>query len=783
MSRRNSMIYPDYDYIESKKKNSKLSLDDIDMIPILTKFDKQFINGPLTSYDSTVLEKISDHGFIHNISNLRKKYIITSFQDAQSNPKNNSDEWHLYPKPLPNHWKFENDLRFKNEKVNLVCPINPNDHNKYGYYYPTYEDDHFFGLIPDEQENTSSNGLFKQVHYTGQFFDLDHYGREFQKHQIPITVMQEPKIPSFNEFMDDLKYLTSIITSCDLNSFASKRIGYLLEKFNLFQYLHSKFESRNIKAIPHRDFYNTRKIDTNMLLNGCISQRELNEFIWDKLNLEPERLVFKDVKQHVLSLRDIFKVGCSNNQEADIGLKVIDDEFLEWYNTLYLPYYHIYGIVSTPLDKFKCRDKSEYEISKHSLFFKITKTFLDFDNYIDGEYFAELIIKYVIHNLEKSKYQLAQLSVDFQYFPDISWWYKFSSWICKWRLVSYNIRWNVRLKRDFSKLYSLNYVNNFQDILNIIFTPLFEDKGRNNVGLQYFLSTVCNIDLVVGDDEYIWKAFESIEVKPSEWSAKGDNPPLAYYMYYIYYNLSRVNIQRHLNNQNCISFRNYCPMSNIRVSQCISFINITEQLESLICNILLSNGGLIQGEPLWFEKPILVYIYYLLQIPVVISPLSSISLNHSFNFNANRLLYTHQIKNISVQNEFHYTKNPFMKLSKIGLKIILSSNMVLFNKSYTLEPIIEEYAVAANIYLLSSTDISELVRNSVLCSGYEGFYKKHWLGLQLDKTDFTSDCVGCTDHWYDNSLNTTEKHNVPVIRRKYRLETLENEWVQCSKYK
>lgn len=87
-------------------------------------------------------------------------------------------------------------------------------------------------------------------------------------------------------------------------------------------------------------------------------------------------------------------------------------------------------------------------------FYMIAKTFLEFDNHICGEYLAELVIKYVIQSFEKSKYQLAQLSVDFQFCDN--WWNKFSDWITRWKLVSYNIRWNVRFSRCYTKLASLS---------------------------------------------------------------------------------------------------------------------------------------------------------------------------------------------------------------------------------------------------------------------------------------------------------------------------------------
>ena len=48
----------------------------------------------------------------------------------------------------------------------------------------------------------------------------------------------------------------------------------------------------------------------------------------------------------------------------------------------------------------------------------------------------------------------------------------------------------------------------------------------------------------------------------------------------------------------------------------------------------------------------------------------------------------------------------------------------------------EEYSIAAQIWKLSSTDVCELARNSVLTSGFPHHKKQHWLG-----TNYTQDWV------------------------------------------
>ena len=117
-----------------------------------------------------------------------------------------------------------------------------------------------------------------------------------------------------------------------------------------------------------------------------------------------------------------------------------------------------------------------------------------------------------------------------------------------------------------------------------------------------------------------------------------------------------------------------------------------------------------------------------------------------------------------------------MDMFKIGMKVSLSSKSVLFNSSYTMEPLIEEYSVAASIYLLNAADLCEFSRTSVLCSGFEGFYKAHWIGVGLKKTPFLKCNMGYVDEWYDREPDTSARHNVPLIRRFYRKHTWDQEW-------
>ena len=156
--------------------------------------------------------------------------------------------------------------------------------------------------------------------------------------------------------------------------------------------------------------------------------------------------------------------------------------------------------------------------------------------------------------------------------------------------------------------------------------------------------------------------------------------------------------------------------------------------EHLVSAYLLAHG--ISHGILLRKVPFVQYLYYLDQVGIAMSPLSN-----------NALFLT-------------YDKNPFPRYFKRGLNVSLSTDDPL-QFSYTREPLIEEYSVAAQIYKLSNVDMCELARNSVLQSGWEAQIKKHWIGKDFDKSGVEG--------------NDVVRTNVPDIRINYRYDTLSTE--------
>ena len=71
---------------------------------------------------------------------------------------------------------------------------------------------------------------------------------------------REP-LPTLADFVDALDELRRIAASGPVKSFSFKRLAVLEQRFNLHVLLNGWRELAAQKAVPHRDFYNVRKVD------------------------------------------------------------------------------------------------------------------------------------------------------------------------------------------------------------------------------------------------------------------------------------------------------------------------------------------------------------------------------------------------------------------------------------------------------------------------------------------------------------------------------------------
>lgn len=655
---------------------------------------------------------------------LRDKYMKVSNQRNVDNPINYSD-WVNYPSAPVKGWHYADE------------------YGKSSYYFDVNEEPRYSGQrfeLDDYIETVLKTQLRGQYSH-----DVIEHGRN----GYAIQGFEHSVKPSFKEFFQDLSHIINCSTSKIGSLLAAKRIDFLKAKFDSYTLLNENKELYLTKLNPHRDFYNVRKIDNNVTVAMCMSKTHLLYVINEKIKSEPKRVVF-DEDGVRLTLEELFAPYFADDSSRRFN---IDDLFE-------------FGLIdrnfSNDTSEFVVDASASYDhIIKSEALLRIDKTFLRVDNAINGEYLNE-IMKYVLNDYEKSKYQFGEMGINFnlmsnyQRFGYRSKWESISSWVVDNKLVSHNVKWNIRIPRNYSVLRKANKVKNFQEFIDLIFKALFEVSVNplKDPKLHFFLTKVSTFDLLSAGDYNDESLFDITNlVPPKKWS-NSRNPPYCYYLYYISTNLSNLNEYRKSRKFNTLPLRPHSASVSSKSGHGI----ITE---SLSANFLLAKN-IINGEKL-ANYPVLEYMYYLKQIGITMSPLT---------WNKRVQLLNDDDRNIESSKENSlYETHPMIDFFHKGLRVSLSTNKPLF-ASLTKEPLIEEYSVAASIHKLNGVDLCELSRNSVLNSEFNGELKRHWIGIK-----YKDDAL--IDH-EDSDEFAIQRGNVPQMRLDYRRDTLmlEHEFIE-----
>ncbi|XP_067012263.1 AMP deaminase 2 isoform X2 [Anabrus simplex] len=501
--------------------------------------------------------------------------------------------------------------------------------------------------------------------------------------------------PNLSAFVTDMNLLCAMIADGPLKSFCYRRLSYLSSKFQLHVLLNELRELASQKAVPHRDFYNIRKVDTHIHAASCMNQKHLLRFIKKTLKNNADEVVVC-TKGEQMTLREVFQ--SMNLTSYDLTVDMLD--------------VHADRNTFHRFDKFNAK----YNPIGES---RLREVFLKTDNYLNGKYFAR-IIKEVASDLEESKYQNAELRLSI-YGKNPEEWDKLARWAIAGNVCSDNIRWLIQIPRLYDIFKSNKLMSNFQEFINNIFLPLFEVTNNPNTHpeLHKFLQYVIGFDSVDDESKPENPLFDKDVPTPSQW-ADEENPPYAYYQYYTYANLTVLNHFRREQGLNTFVLRPHCGEAG--------------PVQHLVCGFMMAEN--ISHGLLLRKVPVLQYLYYLAQVGIAMSPLS----NNSLFLN--------------------YHRNPLPEYLARGLVISLSTDDPL-QFHFTKEPLMEEYSIAAQVWKLSSCDMCELARNSVLMSGFPHKMKQYWLGPNYTKEGVAG--------------NDITRTNVPDIRVGFRYETLVDE--------
>lgn len=347
---------------------------------------------------------------------------------------------------------------------------------------------------------------------------------------------------------------------------------------------------------------------------------------------------------------------------------------------------------------------------------RLREIFLKTDNYIQGRYFAQ-ILKEVLYDLDESKYQNAELRLSI-YGRNKHEWDNLAKWAINNNVYSDNLRWLIQIPRIYDIYKTNKMVETFEEILRNIFEPLFEATVRPSLHpeLNIWLQYVSGFDSVDDESKHENPMFDLLTPTPDNWRDE-ENPPYNYYLYYMFANMTILNQLRGERGLNKFCLRPHCGEAG----------NVQHLIGGFLLSQNISHGLLLR------KVPVMQYLYYLAQIGIAMSPLS----NNSLFLN--------------------YHRNPLPEFLCRGLIVSLSTDDPL-QFHFTKEPLMEEYSIAAQVWKLSSCDMCELARNSVLMSDFPHEVKQHFIGANYMREGVIS--------------NDIKRTNVPDIRVGYRYETL-----------
>ncbi|XP_064650664.1 AMP deaminase 2-like isoform X3 [Lineus longissimus] len=434
------------------------------------------------------------------------------------------------------------------------------------------------------------------------------------------------------QFLADQSLMMAFISDGPLKSFCYRRLTYLSSKFQLHSLLNELRESAAQKEVPHRDFYNLRKVDTHIHAASAMNQKHLLRFIKKKIKTNSEDIVCKDKDGKEMTLKEVFE--SMNLSSYDLSVDMLD--------------VHADRNTFHRFDKFN----SKYNPVGES---KLREIFMKTDNYINGRYFAH-IIKEVMSDLEESKYQNAELRLSV-YGRSRDEWDRLAKWAVEHNVYSNNVTWLIQVPRIYDIYKSNNLIATFQDLLDNLFLPLFEvtNDPNSHPDLHKFLQYVTGLDSVDDESKAETIVFDKECPVPAEWNL-AENPPYSYYIYYMYTNLVVLNHFRRERGLNTFTLRPHCGEAG----------PVNHLLTGYMLSENISHGLMLR------KVPVLQYLFYLAQIGIAMSPLSNNSLFLSYHRNPLPEYHSRGLcVSLSTDDplQFHFTKEALMEEYSIATQV------------------------------------------------------------------------------------------------------------------
>ncbi len=357
--------------------------------------------GLAPSDDSVVTEVTSICDKIKAILDLRQKYMKVSLQCPGDNPKDD-ENWEIYPPPPNPVW---NEQKAREQPQDYIAPNSTSSslymadlkaRNASGAELNRWASNASqVGSDGGPASPTGFKKARKQGHHVGEDFDINEClipgkspkrlryemdaGSVYQVYGEDGKPLAE--VPTLRDYFKDLDTILETASDGPAKSFAYRRLQYLEGRYNLYTLLNEYEEVADTKKVPHRDFYNVRKVDTHVHHSASMNQKHLLRFIKSKMKKCPDEMVIqRDGKQ--LSLKEVF--DSINLTAYDLSIDTLDMHA----HTDSFHRFDKFNLKYNPIGQSRLRD-----------------IFLKTDNFVKGRYLAE-ITKEVITDLESSKYQM-----------------------------------------------------------------------------------------------------------------------------------------------------------------------------------------------------------------------------------------------------------------------------------------------------------------------------------------------------------------------------------------
>ena len=562
---------------------------------------------------------------------LRRRYIGVSLQGVGDDPRD-AEGWRIYPRPPEAVWDefgmqqrgrgLDGGTEEEGEDANAKGedgPAGRPHYRKAGGGHQIGDDFDYESLLPVPGPDTA-------------LFALDEAGVYQVYTDATALDAQRPEfqIPRIQDYFRDLNRLSAMASSGPAKTFTFKRLDFLQGKFQLYSLLNEYQEQVDAKAVPHRDFYNVRKVDTHVHHSACMNQKHLLRFIKSKLKKHGGDVVlFRDDRHW--TLRQVF--DSIELTAYDLSIDTLD--------------MHAHKDSFHRFDKFNLK----YNPIGES---RLREIFLKTDNHIRGRYLAELT-REIFADLEASKYQMAEYRVSI-YGRSADEWDKLAAWVVDHRLYSHSVRWLVQIPRLYQVYKAAGQASCFQDLLENIFRPLFEvtRDPTSHPKLHVFLQRVIGFDTV--DDESraevrLYKRFPW----PRAWTTD-QNPPYTYWIYYLFANMASLNGWRQRRGFNTFVLRPHCGEAG----------DPEHLTAAALCCHSISHGLLLR------KTPFLQYLFFLDQIGIAMSPLSNNALYLPLDRNPFPSYFKKGL-NVSLSTDdplqFAFTREPLIEEYSVATQI------------------------------------------------------------------------------------------------------------------